>query len=87
VVLFSGLWAQLGHSNPELTLRVYAHALREEEGDLSFLDFDGTRRHSDRTEPRSRLRTTKPPRASRRRGLEKLERETRLELATLSLGS
>jgi hypothetical protein len=32
--------AQLGHANPELTLRVYAHALREEEADLSFLDFD-----------------------------------------------
>jgi len=38
--------AQLGHANPELTLRVYAHALREEETDLSFLDFDGgAKRH------------------------------------------
>jgi hypothetical protein len=37
--------SQLGHANPELTLRVYAHALREEETDLSFLDFGGTRRH------------------------------------------
>ena len=27
--------SQLGHSNPELTLRVYAHAMREEETDLS----------------------------------------------------
>jgi integrase len=37
--------SQLGHANPELTLRVYAHALQEEETDLSFLDFGGTRRH------------------------------------------
>ena len=43
--------AQLGHANPELTLRVYAHVLREEEEDLSFLDYEseaasgGTRRH------------------------------------------
>jgi len=31
----------LGHADPALTLRVYAHALREEETDLSFADFDG----------------------------------------------
>ncbi len=43
--------AQLGHANPELTLRVYTHVLREEEEDLSFLDYEseaasgGTRRH------------------------------------------
>ncbi|MGH0028492.1 MAG: tyrosine-type recombinase/integrase [Myxococcota bacterium] len=36
----------LGHSDPALTLRVYAHAMREEEADLSFAQFeDGTRRH------------------------------------------
>ena len=29
---------QLGHSSPELTLRTYAHVLREEETDLSFAD-------------------------------------------------
>ena len=38
--------SQLGHANPELTLRVYAHALREEETDLSFLDFGGTKRQA-----------------------------------------
>ena len=32
---------QLGHSDPALTLRVYAHAMREEETDLSFADFGG----------------------------------------------
>ncbi len=43
---------QLGHADPSLTLKVYAHALREEEADLSFADFsvpaqrdDGARRH------------------------------------------
>jgi integrase len=31
---------QLGHANPELTLRVYAHAMPTEPGDLAFADFD-----------------------------------------------
>ena len=35
---------QIGHADPALTLRVYAHALREEESDLSFADFDGAGR-------------------------------------------
>jgi len=30
---------QLGHADPALTLRVYAHAMREEESDLSFAEF------------------------------------------------
>ncbi len=30
---------QLGHSDPALTLRVYAHAMRNEETDLSFAEF------------------------------------------------
>jgi integrase len=30
---------QLGHASPMLTLRTYAHAIREEEADLSFADF------------------------------------------------
>ncbi len=32
---------QLGHASPMLTLKTYAHAIREEEADLSFLNFDG----------------------------------------------
>ena len=32
---------QLGHADPALTLRVYAHAMREEEPDLSFAEFGG----------------------------------------------
>jgi len=35
---------QLGHADPALTLRVYAHAMREEEAGLSFAEFGGTRR-------------------------------------------
>jgi len=37
----SPLWvaAQLGHRDPGFTLRVYGHAMREEEQDLSFADF------------------------------------------------
>ena len=30
---------QLGHANPELTLRTYAHVLPDREEDLSFADF------------------------------------------------
>ncbi len=37
--------SQLGHGSPEFTLRVYAHALREEEADLSFVEFGGAKRH------------------------------------------
>jgi hypothetical protein len=35
---------QLGHSDPGFTLRVYAHATRENESDLSFADFGGSKR-------------------------------------------
>ena len=35
---------QLGHADPALTLRVYAHALPEEERDLGFADFQGASR-------------------------------------------
>ena len=34
----------LGHADPALTLRVYTHAIRVEETDLSFADFGGRRR-------------------------------------------
>ncbi len=78
--------SQLGHANPELTLRVYAHALREEETDLSFLDFGGTKRHPRGTEPKRAAAMKKPLRVTPRRGLGSLERETGFEPATLSLG-
>ncbi|MCH7644263.1 MAG: site-specific integrase [Myxococcales bacterium] len=78
--------AQLGHANPELTLRVYAHALREEETDLSFLDFGGTKRHPRGTEQKRAVAMKKPLRVTPRRGSDFLERETGIEPATLSLG-
>jgi hypothetical protein len=34
----------LGHANPELTLRTYAHVMPEEESDVSFADFGGSKR-------------------------------------------
>ncbi len=35
---------QLGHADPALTLRVYAHAMRDEETDLSFAEFRDPKR-------------------------------------------
>jgi len=35
---------QLGHADPALTLRVYAHAMRDEETDLSFAEFGDPKR-------------------------------------------
>jgi integrase len=80
---------QLGHASPETTLRVYAHALSEEETDLSFLDFDtpdDTKRHPRGTRAVAVGGNRKPPRLTRRTGLGNLERETGFEPATLSLG-
>jgi hypothetical protein len=77
--------SQLGHANPELTLRVYAHALREEETDLSFLDFGGTKRHPRGTQRKAVASTRKPLRATPRRGSRILEHETGLEPATPTL--
>ena len=77
--------SQLGHANPELTLRNYAHALREEESDLSFLDFGGTKRHPRGTNVSALTPSRKPLRATPRRGSRNMEHETRFELATLTL--
>ena len=79
--------SQLGHANPELTLRVYAHAMREEETDLSFLDFGGTKRHPRGTKARAAAGMRKPPRVSPRGGFEILEHETGLEPATPTLAT
>ena len=79
--------SQLGHANPELMLRVYAHALREEEADLSFLNFGDPKRHPDGTDEKRALHATKPPRATPRRGFGILEHETGLEPATTTLAT
>ncbi len=79
--------SQLGHARPDLTLRVYAHALREEEVDLSLLDFGSTRRHPRGTKLAATAGTKKPPRTTARRRLENLEHETGFEPATLTLAT
>ena len=77
----------LGHSNPELTLRQYAHMLPQEETDLSFADFGGPKRPY----PAPAVSDTAPnkntPGLSDRGHSENMERETGFEPATLSLGS
>jgi integrase len=88
---------QLGHSNPELTLRVYAHALPVEEHDLGFADFasgfdfrrpdDGSKRLYPAPGIDVGSIDDKAPRPSNREAYENLERETGLEPATLSLGT
>jgi hypothetical protein len=60
-----GVSAQVGHANPELTLRVYTHALREEETDLSSLDFGGTKRHPRDMTKKKKQSTQRPPRLAR----------------------
>ena len=42
---------QLGHADPSLTLRVYAHAMPSEETDLSFADFGSSENVSKRLYP------------------------------------
>ncbi len=64
---------QLGHSNPELTLRQYAHMLPQEETDLSFADFGGPKRlHTapavSDTAPNKKHPRPKGPRASGKHG-------------------
>ena len=82
---------QLGHSNPELTLRVYAHALPVTEGDLAFADFGTLQGVTKRRYASPRLEAGthdgNAPAATGRGRCEILERETGFEPATLSLGS
>jgi len=83
--------AQLGHANPELTLRVYAHVMREEETDLRFLELEAPATAPDGTQAAPRIararETRRPGQLTRRRASRFLERETGFEPATLSLGS
>ena len=77
---------QLGHSNPELTLRQYAHMLPQEETDLSFADFDGPRRPYTAPALADELPNENAPGGTHRGRYQNLERETGLEPGTLSLG-
>jgi len=78
---------QLGHANPELTLRVYAHALPIEESDLAFADFGGPGRPYTAPDSTDEIRDANSPGLSDRGRSGLLERETGIEPATLSLGS
>ena len=66
---------QLGHADPAFTLRVYAHAMREEETDLSFAEFgvpDGSGRlyPSPRSDDDAPGMSKLPESLARREGLE-----------------
>jgi integrase len=87
---------QLGHCNPELTLRVYAHAMPVEEHDLAFADFapagQGGPQHTPKRPYAAPALPNDPtnenaPDLTSRGHYENLERETGIEPATLSLGS
>ena len=67
---------QLGHADPALTLRVYAHAMPEDETDLSFADFDTPKRPY--TAP-----VDKEPSTETRNYLERVARREGLEPPTL----
>ena len=89
---------QLGHANPELTLRVYAHALPVSEDDLAFADFAISPLPAGEAGRVAKRRYASPgsetgahddnaPGLTDRGRCGNLERETGLEPATLSLGS
>ena len=81
---------QLGHASPALTLKTYAHAMREEEADLSFADFSlgdcaerlYTSPASDSDDPNENA-----PGLTDRGRFTILEHETRFELATPTLAT
>ncbi len=61
----------LGHSDPALTLRVYAHAMRGEEEDLSFAEYGAGRLSASPTvEERNRELAKYAKLLARREGLE-----------------
>ena len=71
---------QLGHSDPALTLRTYAHAIRESETDLGFLAFGGSERLYPAPTESGRDEESANP-------LDSLAPPARLELATRGLGN
>ena len=52
---------QLGHADPALTLRTYAHALPEDEPDLSFVDFSSAEGSAARSGGVTKRRYASPP--------------------------
>jgi len=87
---------QLGHANPEFTLRVYAHALPVRDEDLAFADFaasaptasaPGSDRLYPAPDPEESLEEESPDPLSADRGSRNLEHETGFEPATLTLAT
>ena len=78
---------QLGHSSPTLTLRTYAHALREEEVDLSFAEFGGPKRPYAAPPDLEERRNENAPDLTSRGRSENLEHETGFEPATSTLAT
>jgi hypothetical protein len=81
---------RLDDVHPELTLRVYAHAMPVDESDLAFADFGGADSVAKRLYPapgsEGEATNDNAPDTSHRVRTGLLERETGLEPATLSLG-
>jgi len=85
---------QLGHANPELTLRVYAHALPVRDEDLAFAAFaasaptrPGSSRLYPAPDPEESLDEESPDPRTADRGFGILEHETGFEPATLTLAT
>ena len=79
---------QLGHSSPMLTLKTYAHAIREEEADLGFADFhtaESPRRPYTAPAADEDVANENAPDLSDRGRFGNLEHETGLEPATPTL--
>lgn len=77
----------LGHASPMLTLKTYAHAMREEETDLSFADFGGPGRPYTAPVFDAASEDENAPGPSDRGRWKFLERETGFEPATLTLAT
>ena len=79
---------QLGHASPMLTLKTYAHAIREEEADLGFAEFhavESPRRPYTAPAPDEDSTDENAPDLSDRGRFGNLEHETGLEPATPTL--
>ena len=78
---------QLGHADPAMTLNVYAHAMPEEEADLSFADFDAPRQPYTAPAPDARPKEENAVDSTGRQRSGNLYRETGPKPPTLSLGN
>ena len=70
---------QLGHQNPEFTLRTYAHLMPQEETDLPFADFGGSTRPYTAPDSEALAESENAPDLSGRGHPVFMEHETRFE--------